>query len=644
MTKMSILSDEEKRSFRHLGFLFERIGGVKMNYEKLADDILTAIGSAENIKDGTHCFTRLRLTIHDTNKIDIEQLKGLSGVIDARFQSGQLQIIIGSEVGKVYEKIAPYITTTKHNEPKQKQSFLDTIFTTIASIFTPILPAIIGAGLMKGILPLLVTLNLLSETSGTYQLLMVVGDTSFNFLPILIAVSASKRFKVNEYLGVTLACSLLYPTILNGEGTMKLFGFISIPLMSYTSTVIPIILGVWAMSYVYRWVDKFVPSVVKMIFTPLLVLLIMIPLTLALFGPLGYYAGQVLATISAWLSENVPFLYGLLLGGLNPLIVMTGMHYAFFPVMLENVSRLGYENGFLPISLFANISMAAATLAIAIKVKNKKEKEVSFSSAISAFFGITEPALYGVVLKYKKVLYIVMFTGGLVNAVMMTMGVKMFTFVTPGILSLSVFINPDGSMTNLLITSIGLVVAVVLAFTLVMFAKIDFESTEKKEVANAGGSMTDEPIAPILSPIAGKVTPLSECSDSVFSQGLMGKGIVIIPNDGEVYAPFDGTITALVDEKHAIGMTSSEGVEVLIHIGIDTVELKGEGYQLMVKKGESVKKGQQLASFDIEKIQDKGYSTEVPIIVTNTPKYFEVVPISEKGFLKVGDHLLTVIN
>lgn len=611
-----------------------------MNYEKIAQEIIENVGTTANIKDGTHCFTRLRLYIEDKNKVDLNALKAIDGVIDARFQNGQLQVIIGSNVDKVYDKISPYLTATKGTS-SGKQSFFDNIFTTIAAIFTPILPAIIGAGLMKGILPLLVMLHFIKEGSDTFQILTIVADTSFYFLPVLIAVSASRRFKVNEFLGVTLACSLLYPTILNGETTLQLFHFIPIPVMSYTSTVIPIILGIWVMSYVYQVVDKIVPSVVKMIFTPLLVLLIMIPLTLALFGPIGFYVGKGLATISVWLAAKVPFIYGLVLGGLYPLIIMTGMHYAFFPMMLENISRLGYENGFLPISLFANVAMAAATLAIAFKVQNKDMKEVSYSSAISALFGITEPALYGVILKYKKALYAVMMAGGIVSAVMVTMGVKMFSFVAPGILSLPVFVNPDASSRNIIIALIGVLATAVLAFILTAAFEVDADTEkERKQFV----TINEKEIGTVLAPISGEVKDLASCSDQIFSEAIMGKGLVILPDDGMIFAPFSGEISVITPEKHAIGLTSTDGVELLIHVGIDTVGLGGKGYKSFVSKGDTVSVGQQLLAFDLDYIKEQGYSTEVPIIVTNTPDFFEIVPILKKDPVSVGDDLITILN
>lgn len=616
-----------------------------MNYEKTATEIMKKIGSAKNVADATHCFTRLRFSVYDANKVNLEQLKRIEGVIDARFQNSQLQVIIGNEVGKVYEQIQPYLNQVPQ-EKTAKHSLVDTIFTTIAAIFTPILPAIIGAGLMKGLLPLFVVLRLVSEGSDTYQVLTIIADTSFHFLPVLIAVSASRRFKVNEFLGVTLACSLLYPTIINGNGSLSLFNTIPIPLMSYASTVIPIILGVWVMSYVYHWVDRLIPNIVKMIFTPLIVLAIMIPLTLAIFGPIGYYVGQVLASLSLWLAETVPFLYGLLIGGLYPLIIMTGMHYAFFPIMLENISRLGYENGFLPISLFANMAMAAATLAVAIKIKNKQMKEISYSSAISAFFGITEPALYGVILKYKNVLYGVMITSGIVSGCMITLGVKMYAFLTPGILSLTVFMNPDGSMSNFMMAVAGVLVSSLIAFLITLFAKLP----EKEAVGTASFSEktsrqtnNKKPVPKIQAPVAGFIKPLEESSDPVFAEGMMGKGILLLPEEDYIVAPFAGTISVLMPEKHAIGLISEEGVELLIHIGIDTVELKGEGFETAVIAGDSVKAGQLLLTFNRQFIKGKGYATEIPVIVTNTTDYFEVIPLLTKKEVKAGDELLTII-
>ncbi|KAF9404219.1 hypothetical protein HW555_014450 [Spodoptera exigua] len=324
---------------------------------------------------------------------------------------------------------------------------------------------------------------------------------------------------------------------------------------------------------------------------------------------------------------------------------MDGMHYAFFPIMLENISRLGYENGFLPISLFANIAMAAATLAIAFKVKNKELKEISYSSAVSAFFGITEPALYGVILKYKRALYAVMIAGAIASSIMITLGVKMFSFLTPGILSLPVFLSPDGSTNNFILALIGIAISGLLAFFITLMAKIEVAPNLTKEKVETSAQITMEKNIPtILAPVSGTIRNLEQCSDSVFSEGLLGKGLVILPQENQLVAPFDGVVSALMPEKHAIGLTSKDGVELLIHIGIDTVAMNGAGFKTFVSIGDTVTSGQQLVTFDRQLIASQGYSTEIPIIVTNTAAYFEIVPLTKNEQVIAGDDLITIVN
>lgn len=618
---------------------------IKMNYKEVADKIVEFSGGKENLKEGMHCFTRIRLYLVDPSKADIKKIEAIEGIVGTQFQNGQLQVIVGNDVGKVFAHLEQYLDKpTSENEKDDKDSsILDKLMTTVSNVFTPILPAIIGAGLMKGILPLLVMLNLITENGGTYNVLNIVADTSFYFLPFLIAISASKRFKVNEYLGIALAGSLLYPTMLNAEATLNLFDIVDIPHVNYSATVIPIILGVWVMSYVYRAIDKVIPNTVKMIFTPLLTLIIMIPLLLSVFGPLGSYVGTYLAEASVWIGNEVPALYGIIIGGLYPLIIMTGMHYAFFPIMLENVARLGFENGFLPVGLFANLAMAGSTFAVAIWARNKQKKEVAYSSAISAVFGITEPALYGVALKMKKPLYATMIAGGIVSAVTLTLGVKMFSFVAPGILSLAVFVSPDGSMNNFAIAIVGIIISFGLAFILTsLFIRKDRgEVSEKQNQTISNNNKTID----IYAPISGKTVPLANVPDTTFSDGLVGKGIAIIPDrkEHEIKAAFDGVITMLTPTNHAIGITSDDGVELLIHIGIETVNLKGEGFHLKVKEGQRIKKGETLIEFEPEIINQNKMNLITPIIVLNYEKFLDVVHTEEVS-VNAQDKLLMVIK
>lgn len=641
-----------------------------MDYSKTVKEILIHVGGEQNVTFATHCFTRLRLYLRDTTKMNLEELNKINGIIEARFQNEQLQLVIGNEVADVYNEILPYLKHLDNNdsqnfsEKESEGSVIDKIFSTISGIFTPILPAIIGAGLMKGILALFQVLNIISAESGTYSILYVISDASFYFLPILIAISSSRKFKVNEYLGVALAAALLYPSIVNQEGTIQFLNVLPIPQVAYASSVIPIILGVWAMSYIYRFMDKIIPKLLRMIFTPLAVLLVSIPLTLIVFGPLGFYIGSVIANVSLFLADTVPYIYGAVLGGFYSLIVMTGMHYAFFPIMLNNINVLGYDNGFLPMGLFSNLALATVTLAIAIKAKNRKNKEVGFSTAVSAYFGISEPALYGVILKNKKSLYVVMIVSGIVNAVTSTLGVKAYAFVSPGLLTLPAFMTPDGSMKNFYITISGVAASIILSFILTSFLKFDenadniqFEQSPDKGKRLGSSVKTNTTIQNpentiekkakgnffVQSPLNGTIKNLSECSDQVFASGAMGSGVMIEPNEGVLTSPVNGEIVAISDGGHAIGIKSEEGVELLIHVGIDTVELKGSPFEISVKIGQKVNLGEHLSTINLDEIKEKGYSIETPIIVTNSFEFFEVKVLKNQGQITKDEDILEII-
>lgn len=612
-----------------------------MDNKKLAQEIVKHAGTKSNLTNVWTCMTRIRFNFKDEKAIDLAALRSLDGVVEARFQGNQLQVVIGSQVAKVYQEVALLLPNAS-NGLSAKQSVLNTVLDTISGIFSPILPAICGAGLFKGILPLLTILKVLSAESDTYQILNIVADTTFYFLPILIALSASKKFNVNEYLGLVLGASMFYPTILNGEGkTLHLFGAIPIPATSYASSILPIILGIWAMSYVTKIAKKIVPDLLAMIFVPLIVLAIMIPLNLALFCPLGAYVGQYLATASQFLSQNAPFLYGALLGGFYPVIIMTGMQYAMFPIMLNNIQQLGYENGFLPMGIFSNMAMACVTFAVYFKLKNKKNKEVALSAGVSAFLGITEPALYGVVLKYKKPLYAAMLASGLVNAFMMTFDLKMYAFMAPSLMSLPALIAPDGSMDSLYLGIAGVVGVAILAFVVAFLLPIQEEVVQEPVLtpSETGQHFT------IKAPISGDIKALEMSQDKIFGSGTIGKGCLIMPNDDvtTILAPFDGKVTSLTENKHAIGLTSDDGVDLLIHIGIDTVEMKGEGFDYLVAIDDTFKSGQALMTFDLAAIKAHDLSTEILVVVTNTPDYFEVIANHTQGKIQAGDDFLTVL-
>lgn len=640
---------------------FVKKGNEIMDFNEIAKKIIEYSGGKENIVNGLHCITRVRLYLKDDKKANLEKMKEVNGVVGAQFQNGQFQIILGPHVDNVFEILERELHFSEISNTQgsgNKNKVIDTILDTIAQIFTPVVPAIVGAGVMKGIIALFMYFKLLSDASGTYAVLHMISDAAFYFLPFLLAVSASRKFKLNEFLGLSLAGILLYPTFVNAAKPISFLGIINIPIVTYSSSVIPIILGVWMMSYVYRFIDKFIPKPLRLVITPVLALMISTPILLVILGPLGSYAGNYVAIASTYLFTRWPLAAGLVLGGVYPLIIMTGMHYAYFPVLLQNISKYGYDNGFFPVGLFSNVAQAGAAFAVAFKTKNKNFKSVAMSSGIAALLGTTEPALYGVNLKLKKPLIASMISGGIVSAVALTIGIKYYGFVAPGLIALSVCMSPDGTMQNLLVAVIGIAASFVLAFILTLilgFEDIDVnDKADKKNISKEKTSFDKSNEAAeakglnsrlnIASPLKGKVISVKDIPDTTFSEEKMGKGIAILPEEGYVFAPFDGKVAALVDSKHAIGLVSKEGVELLIHVGMDTVSLNGKYFETFVNVGQEVSKGDVLIKFDKKTIEEEKYSLLTPVIVTNSMEYLDVLASVKHKKVEVGDELLTILK
>ncbi|QOS79187.1 PTS glucose transporter subunit IIA [Paenibacillus sp. JNUCC31] len=641
-----------------------------MNHRDLSTEIIQLTGGEENIIQAWHCITRLRFNVKDEKKVQLEQIKKLNGVLGAQFQNDQFQVVIGNNVAAVYEELEGQLkqgASTEHKEEQKSRSRgLNAVLDTISGIFTPILPAIVGTGMLKGILALLVTLGLLHENSGEYQVLASIGNAAFYFLPFLLAVSSARKFKVNEYIALTLAGTLLYPTILDAFNANHLepIRFLSLPvsIVNYTQSVIPIILGVWLLSYVYRWVDRIIPGPVKVIFTSMIVLVITVPVLLIAIGPLGTFIGTYLEMGTSWLFAHSGPLTGIILGGLMPLIVMTGMHYAFFPGTLQNLSKLGYDVLLLPINLITNMSQAGAVMAVFLKTKNPNMKSIALSSGISALLGITEPALYGVTLKLKKPFYASLVGGAAGGGFITAVGLKCFGFAVPGLLSLPLYIDPKGGMSNFWYALIGVAISFTVSFVLTLMLKWDDSEPQPSAASDSPlMELRPEPLreqnempltvrsieekkGEVQSPLTGELVPLAELPDKTFADELTGKGIAIRPTEGKVTAPFDGTVTMVAKSKHAIMLQSTDGIDILIHIGLNTVSLKGKFYDVKVVAGQEVRSGEILVEFDLENIKAVGLDIVSPVIVTNTPDYLDVVPVHVKGVISMNELLLLTVR
>lgn len=636
-----------------------------MESKQVAEQIIALIGGQKNISQHWHCITRLRFNLHNNELVNVDELRNIPWVLGVNFQGNQLQVILGSHVTHVFTELHKLVepsTSTESLDDQQgsntepKQNFINTFFDFLSGIFTPILPAIIGTGLLKGLLALFDMSGFIQAGSSEYRILYTISDSAFYFLPILLAFSVAKKFKTNEYIAVTLAFILVYPMFQN-EPALSFFG-INIPNITYNFTVIPIILGVWLLSYINRWVEKIIPASVKIIFVPLLVLIITSLITLSILAPLGYYVGEYLQQTFSYLFDVAGPIAGLIMGGCLSLLVITGMHYAFFPATFSNFKTLGYDFVLLPISLSSNLAQAGATLAVAIKTKNTKLKSIAYSSSLSAVFGITEPAIYGVTMRLKKPFYAALVGGAIGGGIIGTFAVKAFAFSIPGITALPTYV--EAGTNNFLYICLAIIASFSTAFIITLFLKWDEtglsasrqpdnqqnapQSTIAAEPKNIQKQHNNQNIElSLIAPITGETLALEHVPDTVFANRIIGDGIAIIPSDNKVYAPADGIVSMVTPSKHAIGITTNDGLDVLIHVGIDTVSLNGEGFTLHVNEKDLVKCGDLLIEFDIENINKHSLSTITPVLITNFDE-FSALHLTEQQHVMSHETTLLTVN
>lgn len=624
-----------------------------MNYKSLAETILGLVGGESNIKALVHCATRLRFTLKDESKADTAKLKNTKGVMGAVSNGGQYQVIIGSDVSHVFKEIMAMTkldNSESGSEQKDNRKLGAKVIDTITGIFTPILPAITAAGMIKAVLALLIATNALSNTSQTYQVLNFMADAGFYFLPIILANSAAKRFKVNGYLAMMIGGMLLHPNftaMISGAkeaGTgIAVFG-LNIPLASYGSSVLPIILAIWFMSYVEPFADKISPKAVKYFTKPLITSLIVGIATLTLIGPLGYMLSDKVAQAIYAIESYASWLVPTVLGVLSPVLVMTGTHYGIIPIGINNIMTVGYDTFVGPAMMASNVAQGGAALAISLKTKDSDLKQLASTSGITALCGITEPALYGVNLKTKIGLYASMIGGGLGGLFFGIFSVRRFATGSPGVLTLPVYIGGE-TMSNFFYACIGVAISIVVAFIVayvmykdaegVKLAETKEEKTEKVAVAKEGMNV-------VCSPLTGEAVSLGLVNDPTFSEEIMGKGMAIIPTEGKVVSPVNGTVAMIFDTKHAIAIKDENGVELLIHIGLDTVKLGGKYFTAHVKAGDKVEVGTPLVDFDLQGIKNEGYDCITPVIITNTAEYASVLAIDDKA-VKCGEEIIKVV-
>ncbi|MEN1986995.1 beta-glucoside-specific PTS transporter subunit IIABC [Paenibacillus hubeiensis] len=620
-----------------------------MNDKELSSKILELVGGESNVNSVFHCATRLRFQLKDRDKADKEALQKTPGIITVVESSGQFQVVVGNNVGPVYEKMIEGTSignadASKKDESSEKSTILGKAVDIISSIFSPTLGALAGAGLLKGLVALFLFLKWLDASSGTYLVLNAASDSVFYFLPVFLAVTASRKFKTNMFVSVAIAGALVYPAVIAAVSAPDKLTFLGIPmvLMNYSSSVIPIILAVWVQSYVEKWFNSFVHSSVKNILVPMLSLVIVIPLTFLVFGPIGSMISSGLATGYGWIYNLSPLLAGAVAGAFWQVFVIFGVHWGFVPVILSNIAEVGYDT-MLPMLTAAILAQAGAVFGVFLKTKDTQLKALAGSSVVASVFGITEPAIYGVTLKLKKPFIYACIAGAVGGAIIGSGGAQAVAFALPGLLALPTYIG-----TGFLSVIIGLVVAFVLALVIVMvlgFKDSVQEQAAPKEEASASTPVQESTVLKkeiIESPLQGAVKPLESLPDEAFASGAMGQGIVIEPSEGRLTSPVNGTITTVFPTGHAIGITSDEGAELLIHVGVNTVRLKGKHFEKQVQEGDRVEKGQLILLFDIEQIQAAGYVTSTPVIVTNSANYLDVLKTSESE-VRRQDYLMTVV-
>lgn len=624
-----------------------------MDYQAIAKEILKDVGGKDNIVDVTHCYTRLRFVLKDTKQVNKEALLQTEGVISVVESGGQYQVVLGNKVAHVYNVLEPLLAqqlTTK-TSIKEKNSLGNRILNTVAAIFTPVVPAIAASGMLKGILAIAVMVannfyQVDLKPLNTYIILSAASDALFYFMPVILGYSAAKVFKTNEYIAMVIGATLCYPTIVSlmtEESAVTLFG-LHVTKANYVSTVIPIILAIFILAYVQRFLEKVIPEVLKIIMVPTLSLLLMIPATLLLFGPIGIYLGDGVNWLYYYIMNLSPILLGGFIGGIWCVLVIFGAHRGLVPIGINDVARTGRQN-LLAFAGAANFSQAGAAFGVFVRTKNKDLKAVAASATVTALFGITEPAIYGANLRLKKPMIYAVASGAAGGALMGWGGSYGTAFANQGLLTIPVY--AEAGTKAFICYLLGCGIAFFGAFLLTIFLgfnDLPLDESRQEPVLKTEATTVKEKQR-IQAPLQGQLVSLDQINDEVFASQQMGKTLAIYPIEEQIVSPGNGQVTALYPTHHAIGLKLDNGAEILLHIGINTVELKGQGFETFVKVGERVRLGQKLLSFDKQIIQAAGYDPTVLVIVTNTAemaiiettKQTEITPQTNLFFMQVKE-------
>lgn len=614
-----------------------------MSDQTLAKSILASVGGEQNVNSLAHCATRLRFKLKDRGLANKEEIEKLDGVVSVVESGGQFQVVIGNNVSNIYKEIGKMSNLTNDmagdsNSSPSNEKFIDRAIDLVSSIFTPILPALIGSGMLKGILMLSTNYFGLSAESGTYMIMNAASDTVFYFLPVLLAYTSARKFNANPFLAVVVGGSLIYPSLVAAFNEGMALDFLGIPviLTRYTSSVLPVIFAVYVLSKVEYVCNKYIHPVIRNVLTPMISIGLVVPLTYLLIGPVTNSLSGLIGSGYEFIYNISPIVTGFVLGAAWQVLVVFGLHWGIVPLGYNNLALYG-RNTINGMTGPSNFAQAGAALGVALKTKNLKIKQLSFSAAITAIFSITEPAVYGVTLKYKKPFYIACLAGGIGGAIAGVSNSAALAAGPVGILSIPVFFG-EGFWGFITAITVAFFSSAILTYLFGYDKENDIvEDTPQKKSESRIENLENEVIA---SPLKGEMMALESVKDETFAKKSLGDGVAILPVEGKLYAPVDGQITIAFPTGHAIGITSINGAEILMHIGFDTVELDGKYFKLNVTQGQKVTRGDLLVTFDIDKIKKAGYEVTTPVVVTNSATYNVNTAINANPKLNVGDELI----
>ncbi len=633
------------------------------NYQQLAQDVIRLVGGKENIVSAERCATRLRLVLNEKLAGAEEEVKKLPGVITVVEKGGQFQIVIGPHVGDVFAVVSQQLNldeNAKEEGPKKKQSVLNRVIQTMSAVFAPFIYVLAAAGVLRGILIIISAINPDLANTGAYQVFQLVGEAPFNYLPVLIALTASRHFKCNTFVAVVCSLALVSPSwqaiadrIAGGENV--LFWFIPMSETTYTSTVLPALILVVVLALLEHFLDKHLPGVIRSLFTPVICLGVMVPLTILIIGPVMQLVSDGIAIGYNFLYEAVPPVAAAIVGGLWQVIVIFGVHWGMLPISVANFDQFGFDTiqVFATIAVVAQMAAAFGVFLRTYRTKDKNLRNISLSAGITGIFGITEPSIYGVTLPKKKPFVIACICAAVGSIVASLFGSANYIFTPmPSLITSVNAISADHPL-SFIGMLLGCAIAIVGPILLIFFFGYDTKAARKEALAQGAqaetapaqkaapenGSSAQQGESLIYSPLKGEVKPLSQVDDPTFAEEILGKGIAVVPAEGKLYAPFDGTVSSLVDSNHAIGLTDVNGAELLCHVGLETVRLQGKYYHVKVKEGDSIHKGDLLMEFDLDEIR-KDFDPVTPLVVTNSDDFASVQPEMTSGSVEVGQLLL----